>query len=270
MACRDAYKNQAKNSDLFAAANQSAENELLSNSNNDKLLFGVDSKVKSDCVLQNNLTEFDWAARNKLYPNFWGRNITGENSLTKDEIAFLHGKGCKIAAIFTSTDPKETEEQGKIHAKKVAITALELSIPENTAIFLEIEDDINVSSDYMKGYAQSLLSEGYIPGFKANTDAAYDFDRQYSAGMQSDKEVFSKCLIWAVSPSLKEYERITTTHIIHPDNWTPYAPSGSSRNTIAVWQYGKDCHPINDDKGAETTFNINLVKNDKIIINMMF
>ena len=65
MACRDAYKNQAKNSDQFAAANQSAENELLSNSNNDKLLFGVDSKVKSDCVLQNNLTEFDWAARNK-------------------------------------------------------------------------------------------------------------------------------------------------------------------------------------------------------------
>ena len=85
-----------------------------------------------------------------------------------------------------------------------------------------------------------------------------------------DKEVFKKCLIWAVTPSLAEYERVTTTHLIHPDNWVPFAPSGITRQDIAIWQYGKNCHPIADDSGKETTFNVNLVRDAKIIIEKMF
>ena len=122
----------------------------------------------------------------------------------------------------------------------------------------------------MRGFAEVLISEGYVPGFKVNTDAKYDFDREYSRGMQTDREIFSKCLIWTVSPSLSEYERVTTTHLIHPDNWIPFAPSGITRNDIAIWQYGKDCHPIHDDKGMETTFNVDLMRRADIIINNMF
>ena len=122
----------------------------------------------------------------------------------------------------------------------------------------------------MRGFASMLLNEGFTPGFKANTDAAFDFDREYSRGMQTDKEIFEKCLIWAVSPSLSEFDRVTTTHLIHPDNWMPFAPSGITRQDIAIWQYGKNCHPIADDSGVETTFNVNLVKDAKIIIEKMF
>ena len=63
---------------------------------------------------------------------------------------------------------------------------------------------------------------------------------------------------------------MTTTHFIHPDNWKPYAPSGITRREIAIWQYGKDCHPIEDDMGNMTTFNINLVRNEEIIKYNMF
>ena len=62
----------------------------------------------------------------------------------------------------------------------------------------------------------------------------------------------------------------TTSHLIHPDNWKPFAPSGIKRGEIALWQYGKECHPIEDDEGKETTFNIDLVRNDDIIIEKMF
>ncbi len=270
MACRDAYKIETKNTNKTTAADPSAKPESDNTADISNLLFGVDSKVQSNDILQNNLTEFDWVTRNKLYPNFWGRNITGENCLTKEEIDFLHNKGCKIAAIYTTSESKESEEQGKIHAKKIAVTALELGIPESAAIFLEVEESVNVTTDYMRGYAQALLSEGYIPGFKANTDAICSFDREYSRGMQTDKELFSKCLIWAASPSLQEYERVTTTHLIHPDNWVPHTPSGTERNKIALWQYGKNCHPINDDAGKETAFNVNLVRNEQVIIDRMF
>ena len=206
----------------------------------------------------------------EIYPNFWGRNIAGENALTKEEIRFLHERGCKIAAVYPTSEPKQTEEQGRVLAKKVDIIVLELGIPEGTAVFLELGEDETVSRDFMRGFAKALMDAGYTPGFKANTDAKYGFDRAFSLGMQSDKDVFRKCLVWAVAPTVAEYDRMTTTHLIHPDNFKPFAPSGMTRNEIAVWRYGKDCHPIYDDEGKETTFNLNLVRNEQVITDKMF
>lgn len=235
-----------------------------------ELLFGVDSVIQADDILQNNISEFEWVKRNKSYPNFWGRNLTGKNCLTKEEIKFLHSKGCKIAATYSNSDPKVTEEQGKHHGLYIASIALELGIRENAAIFLEIGESEKITTAYLKGYAKALIEERYTPAFKASTDAKFDFDREFSRGMQNDKEIFKYCLVWAVTPTIARFERIATTHVIHPENWMPYAPSAITREEIAIWQYGKNCHPINDDSGVETTFNLDLVKNEQIIVEKLF
>lgn len=267
MACRDAYNTNNVNATI------SNQQTILENTNQqtaDRLLFGVDSKFRSFDRLQNNIKLFEWVTRNKIYPDYWGRNINGENCLTKEEVTFLHTNGCKIAAIYAGSDEKETEEQGKILAKKVDIIAIELGIPDGTAIFLELEADEYITTAFMRGFAESLMIEGIIPGFKANTDAAFGFDREFSRGLQTDSDIFNKCLIWSVVPTLEEYEDMTTSHMIHPDNWMPYAPSGMSRRDIAIWQYGKNCHPIENDDGKMTTFNLNLVRNEQVIIDKMF
>lgn len=269
MACKKAKQTEQVVMTEKAAETEANVAEVSTNNQGERLLFGVDSHTPAGDILQNNLTEFEWAVRNKVYPNFWGRNLTGENALTKEEINFLHGMGCKIAAIYTDGESKQTEEQGRILAKKIDVTAYELGIPENTAIFLEIGKE-DATRDFMKGFADGLAAEGFTPGFKANTDAAYSFDREFSRGLQTDKEIFKKCIVWAEAPSLKEYDRVTTTHLIHPDNWAPFAPSGITRQDIAVWQYGKNCHPIADDKGRETAFNVNLVRDDRVITQKMF
>ena len=269
MACKKAKRTEQVVKTEKAAETEANVVEVSTNNQVERLLFGVDSHTPSNNILQNNLTEFEWAVRNKVYPNFWGRNLTGENALTKEEINFLHGMGCKIAAIYTDGEPKQTEEQGRILAKKIDVTAYELGIPENTAIFLEIGKE-EATRDFMKGFADGLAAEGFTPGFKANTDAAYSFDREFSRGLQTDKEIFKKCIVWAEAPSLKEYDRVTTTHLIHPDNWAPFAPSGITRQDIAVWQYGKNCHPIADGKDRETAFNVNLVRDDSVITQKMF
>ena len=268
MACRNAYKTQKIN--VEAEVVQTSISEPVVAQNVERLLFGVDSKIQANDLLQNNIEEFEWIVLNKIYPNFYGRYLTGDNCLSKDEIKFLHSKGCKIAAIYTDEGEKQTEEQGTILAKKIDIRALELSIPERTVIFLEIGENEVVSRDFMRGFAKSLMFEGYTPGFKANTDAKFAFDREFSRGMQTDKDVFKMCLIWAVTPTVEEYNGITTSHLIHPDNWMPYAPSGITRNEIAIWQYGKGCHPIEDDMGRVTTFNLNLVLNEQVIVEKMF
>ena len=269
MACKGAKNKQ--NTVAVAAVTPTVETAVKTEVQTPvRLLFGVDSKIQANDILQNNISEFEWVVRNKVYPNFWGRYLTGENCLTRDEIDFLHSMGCKIAAIYTSLDAKETEEQGKIVAKKIDVVAMELGIPQGTAIFLEIGESENVTRDYMRGFAEGLIEEGFTPAFKANTDANFGFDREFSRGLQTDRDVFDKCLVWAVVPSLAEYERVTTTHLIHPDNWIPFAPSGITRDDIAIWQYGKECHPINDDAGKETTFNVNLVRDEQVIIEKMF
>ena len=268
MACRNAYRTQ--NIIEEADVDQTSISEPVVAKSVNRLLFGVDSKIQANDLLQNNIEEFEWVVRNKIYPNFYGRYLTGDNCLTQDEIQFLHGKGCKIAAIYKDDGEKQTEEQGTILAKKIDIRALELSLSEGTAIFLEIGEDETVTYEFMRGFATSLMVEGFTPGFKANTDARFAFDREFSKGMQTDKDIFKKCLIWAVSPTVEEYNGITTSHLIHPDNWTPYAPSGLTRAEIAIWQYGVECHPIEDDMGKVTTFNLDLVRNEQVIVEKMF
>lgn len=261
MACRDAYKT---NTITEMTQNDQGKDQPV------RLLFGVNSKIRSDDLLQNNIDMFEWVTRNKLYPNFWGRNILGGNAITKDEIKFLHDKGCKIVAICNDSEPKETEAQGKLLAKKAALAATELGMPENAAIFLEIEENAKITKKYLRGFAKEMFFQGYTPGFKANTDAKFNFDREFSRGIQTDQTLFRNCLIWAVAPSLAEFNGITTTHLLHPDEWKPFAPSGVKRKEIAVWQYGKDCHPIDDDDGMEVTFNVDLIRNAKVFIDGMF
>ena len=269
MACRNAYKK--KRVPVQAEAAQTVEKKPVAEEKvAERLFFGVDAAWDSQDLLQNNIDLFEWVVRNKIYPNFFGRNLMGENSLTKEEISFLHRNACMIAPTCSSAEEKMTEEQGKFLAKQAVVHALELDIPEGVAIFLELGEEEEASRDFLRGYAKGLLVEGYTPGFKANTDAAFAFDREFSRGMQTDREIFEKCLIWAVAPTVAEYNGMTTTHLIHPDDWKPYAPSGISRKEIAIWQYGKDCHPIEDDSGKVVTFNLNLVRNVDIILDKMF
>ena len=260
MACKSAIMN--------VAPNRAAEVNLT-NLDGD-LAFGVDSAIQANDLLQNNITMFEWVRKNKSYPNFWGRYITGDNCLDKQEIMFLRRMGCKIAPTHKNTEQKITERQGKAQALRIIAAAVELEIPENTAIFLEIGDTEKVTTAYLKGYAKALIEEKYIPAFKANTDANFDFDREFSRGLLNENEIFKECLIWAVAPNIPSFERIATTHVVHPENWAPYSPSGMTRNDICVWQYGKNCHPIKDDKGIETVFNVDLIKNIDYVIRKLF
>lgn len=235
-----------------------------------RLLFGVDSVIPANVLLQNNLELFEWVRRNKNYPAFWGRNILGEGALTQDEIAYLRESTCKIAPFCMVVGVMETALQGLVLGAKAVLKARELGISEGTAIYMQIDTMQKVTTDYLQGYATVLLSEGYIPGFKANTDANYDFDREFSRGLQVDRETFSKCLLWATAPIVPEYEGITTTHLFHPNEWKPFAPSGTTRSDIAIWQYGRDCHPIPDDSNNMTVFNVNLIHNVREMIKYMY
>ena len=183
MACRNDYKTKNIIEEVDVAETSISEPVVAKSVN--RLLFGVDSEIQANDLLQNNIEEFEWVVRNKIYPNFYGRYLTGDNCLTKDEIKFRHRKGCKIAAIYADNGAKQTEEQGTILAKKIDVRALELGIPEGTVIFLEIGENENASRDFMRGFVKALMVEGFTPGFKANTDAKFADRKEHTSELQS-------------------------------------------------------------------------------------
>ena len=136
MACRDAYKTKTMMEETDVV--QASVTEPVVAKNVERLLFGVDSKNQANDLLQNNIEEFEWVVRNKIYPNFYGRYLTGENCLNKDEIRFLHSKGCKIAAIYSDEGEKQNEEQGMILAKKLIYLLLNLVFLREPLSFLRL------------------------------------------------------------------------------------------------------------------------------------
>ena len=136
MACRDAYKTKTMMEETDVV--QASVTEPVVAQNVERLLFGVDSKNQANDLLQNNIEEFEWVVRNKIYPNFYGRYLTGENCLNKDEIRFLYSKGCKIAAIYSDEGEKQNEEQGMILAKKLIYLLLNLVFLREPLSFLRL------------------------------------------------------------------------------------------------------------------------------------
>ena len=69
MACRNAYKtkNIIEETDIA----QTSISEPVVAKSVTRLLFGVDSKIQANDLLQNNIEEFEWVVRNKIYPNFY-------------------------------------------------------------------------------------------------------------------------------------------------------------------------------------------------------
>lgn len=100
MACKKAFRTKRRCSGSNGA-------ETFGEFMSDQLIFGVNSDMRSDDVLQNNLSLFEWATRNKIYPSFWGRNLSGENALTHEEINFCTVKVAKLLRCIRRTRPKQ-------------------------------------------------------------------------------------------------------------------------------------------------------------------
>lgn len=226
-------------------------------------IFGVDTETRVDCLLQHNLTLFDWIRANQGFPYFIGRRINGENELTKDEINYIISNGSKLIPIF-----KPFAEMGGKENGKIAIAILnELEIEENTPVFIEVDAN-SISDVYLKEFANIILNGGYVPGFYVDTDSYYDFDHQYSRAYQADEELMKQCKIWALTPEMEEFFETKNRHNEKPNFWGPFTPSCITKEQICIWQYGKKAHPVNAYDGKRTDFNLNLTIEPQYIFDV--
>lgn len=84
------------------------------------------------------------------------------------------------------------------------------------------------------GVCEKIVDNEYTPGFFANTDSKYDFDRQFCRAYQMNSKLFSLCEIWAKSPTKPEFYEINNAYTKLPDFWGPYCPSCITKKDISM------------------------------------
>ena len=131
-----------------------------------KTIFGVSSATPIIKKLKNGYTMYDWVKRQKSFPAFCMRTLSGENKITAEEIEFLKSKDCKIGLVVRDlTEAKVSGVNGTEDALKAIKNAKELGVPANSgiALFAEIKPDWSVNHNWMISFAQVISANGYVP-----------------------------------------------------------------------------------------------------------
>ena len=199
-----------------------------------KMIFGVDSSIPANTRLSNGYQLYDWVMRMNCCPAFWARTISGFNRLTADEVDFLHSKNCKAALIFDDlTEASVSTNSGIDDALRAIDAANAIGVPTGNgiAIFALIREDWSINHNWMISYADTLIANGYAPGFIGNTDSSknFNFDRQCSHYVEFLGEAaHDNIAYWATEPK----------PVDEPTVWAPYCPSAMTPEQIDIWSSG--------------------------------
>ncbi len=199
-----------------------------------KTIFGVSSATPINKKLKNGYTMYDWVKRQKGFPSFCMRTLSGEDRITAEEIAFLKAKDCKIGLVIRDlTEAKVSGVNGTEDALRAVEAVKEMGVPlnEGIALFAEIKPAWSVNHNWMISFAQAVSANGYVPAFIGNTDSSknFNFDRQCSHFVQATKDVnYFGALFMATEPKLDGM----------PDEWAPYCPSALEPEDMHLWSCG--------------------------------
>lgn len=197
-----------------------------------KTMFGVYSVTPINKKLKNGYTMYDWVMRQKGFPAFCMRTLDGENAITAEEIAFLQNKDCKIGLVIRDlTEAAVSAASGTQNALKAVEVAEELGVPQGVALFAEIRPEWSVNHNWMISFAQTVMANGYVPGFIGNTDSSknFSFDRQCSHFVNATKDMNCFGAVYmATEPKLDSMS----------EEWTPYCPSALEPADISLWCCG--------------------------------
>jgi len=223
------------------------------------MLYGVNSTKSAITKLLDGQDLFTVVMRQKGFPAFWGRSLSGVDRITKEEKEYLESKNCKVVLIFDElTEAQVSARNGVDDAMRAIKAAQELGVPanQNIALFADIKSDWSVNYNWMSSYAKTLADNGYVPGFIGNTDAStnFNFNRQTNQYVQSMAEIArGKTVYWATEPQAGG----------EPRKWSPYSPAALTPNHIGLWRTGGQV------KYGNSIAKINYVR-DKSVMNFMW
>jgi hypothetical protein len=169
------------------------------------------------------------------YPKFWGRYLTDvadvSTGLTKNEIAYIRGLGIKILPVYNVITEAVGYFRGQVAARNAVYHARRLGIPENNAIFVNIEKFFNVDEAWIRGWVESLYPSGYRPGIY-HDPVSGDFSAAYCEAVKNNNQVAVQSILWSAKP----LAGISSER--DAPQFKPAMPD--CKGNVWVWQYGRD------------------------------
>src|SRR5699024_6949137 len=129
-----------------------------------------------------------------------------------DEVDLLHEEDIQILPIYNHLDDATGHDNGADHGKKAISYAKDLDMPEDIAIFADIEPDFPVDSAFIEGWYETLADSMFNAGLYGVFDKGSKLVEAYEASSDDVKE---DIVIWTAHPQ----EEITSK-----DNAPEYNP----------------------------------------------
>ncbi|RKQ34030.1 DUF1906 domain-containing protein [Oceanobacillus halophilus] len=218
----------------------SSEDENTEEESSQEHYWGVDSASYTD------EEHYSCIVDNFGEPSVFGRYI-GENEgvsigLDREEVNFLHDNDISILVIYNHVNDAVGNEQGVEHAEQAIAMAEDLSIPEDIALFVDIEPEYPIDSSFLQAWYETVNESNYYPAVYGVFDEGSELLEAYNA---MESEALENMIVWTAYPQ----EGVTTK-----DNAPEYNPQGPDNSMLYGWQYGLE---------SETcTIDTNLFTND--------
>jgi hypothetical protein len=225
--------------------------------------WGVDSARSSNTPALDGATLAFDAVTNRAGqpPEFWGRYIGGNYSLTATEAAFLHAANCKILLTYNGTSNSAGSVQGGFaEGQQDAATAIAaaqaLTVPAGTAIYADVEGDWNPTSDWIRGWATAVAAANFTPGLYCDPTHGSTFDIAYCVASAAEP-IVTGMYLWALHPEPNPQCMAAGA----APAFGPYTPSCGGNSFL--WQYTEDCwedllgvrQGIDMDQANDSAFN---------------
>ncbi|MFZ3589472.1 glycoside hydrolase domain-containing protein [Bacillus sp. DJP31] len=192
-------------------------------------VWGVDSAAK---VTE---TIYSCVVSNYGSPKYWGRYLADvpnvSDGLTKEEISFIRSKGMKVLPIYNVFSEAVGYDKGQIAARNAVYHAKRLGIPKDIALFANVENFFTVDSDWIRGWAESLLPTGYRSGIY-HDPVKGNFQDAYCKAVQENNQVAVQTILWSAEPEIGVTKERTAP------KYNPVSPECQSN--VWLWQYGRD------------------------------
>src|SRR5699024_5702807 len=122
----------------------------------------------------------------------WGRYLGDKDDvsigLDNEEVEFLHEKDVKILVIYNHVENATGYEHGGSEAEEAISYAEDLNIPEDVAIFGDIEPNYPVDSAFLDGWYETLADSKYKAGIYGVFDDDSKLLEAYHATSQKKKD----------------------------------------------------------------------------------
>jgi hypothetical protein len=202
--------------------------------------FGVDSASDARSI-------FDQVSREAgEKPLFWFRYLTdggvGATPITRDEVEWLQRQGVSVGLVYNRIGSfgYTTFVQAEGAAQDSSYLARELAVPPKVAIFADLEYGVPVSTEWLRGWVETISKMGLTPGVYANMVAAY----WQRAWKPLDSEYKDRIIRWNAdwigatsSPTAKEVIQQ------HGESW----PKSLDGSLFHIWQViGRAYHNLVD------------------------